>query len=289
MTIPAVAKKDFQDGIRSKLLWVLIAFFVVSLAGFAYLATSGSGSTGDDAGLVALLGFAAVAAVIVIVPLTGLTVSIKSIVRERELGTIRILLSLPHSRRDAVLGKFIGRSGLLTTAILAGFVPMGLILAVRTSNFPVTEYLMFVLVTVLFGVVFVAIGIGVSAFTATETRATIAGVLFFFLMYTWTSIVGWINNQMGSPLGPDAFDFLRRFQLFNVFIDTLLVLLSLTSDLSPTDPSWVRLSRSLAELQSGPVESVPFYFQLWFAPVVLAIWIVVPLTIGYYRFEHTDL
>jgi len=33
----------------------------------------------------------------------------------------------------------------------------------------------------------------------------------------------------------------------------------------------------------------PFYLQEWFGVVVLLFWLAVPVAIGYYRFERTDL
>jgi ABC-2 type transport system permease protein len=34
---------------------------------------------------------------------------------------------------------------------------------------------------------------------------------------------------------------------------------------------------------------VPFYLTEWFAAVILLVWIIVPIAIGYRRFERADL
>ncbi len=289
MSVAAVARKDFRDGIRSRLLWGLIALFVVSIAGFSVLATrnvDGVQAEGELA-ILFVLGLSFVLAIVVLVPLTGLVVSIKSIVRERELGSLKILLSLPHSRGEVIVGKFLGRSALLTTAILAGFLPAGLVFAIRVPEFPVPEYLAFTLVTVLFGIVFVAVGLGISALVSTETRATVAGVGAFFLLYLWDNLFGYVNAQL-DLLSGDALTFVLRFDLFTVFFDVLLTLFSLRYDDVPSASAAVS-----GQLAGGPevaeIPAQPFYLQHWFALVILALWIAVPVAIGYLRFERADL
>lgn len=290
MSVGAVVRKDFRDGIRSKLLWLLIAFFVLSIGGFTYLATGSTGqdASGQDVQLLGILGIAAIFAVIFLVPITGLVVSIKSIVRERELGSIKILLSLPQNRYEVVVGKFIGRSGLLTAAILAGFVPAGLLLFVRTGELPVFEYSMFVLVTILFGVVFVAVGIGLSALVNTETQGTVAGVGAFFVLFFWDTLFNFVNGQL-DLLSGNAADFASRLYLFNVFFDALFTLLSLQSGDLPSGSIVTWTEASFAEPGAATIPAQPFYLQNWFAFVILALWIAVPLVVGYYLFSRKDV
>ncbi len=288
MSVAAVAKKDFRDGVRSRLLWALTAMFVLSIGGFSLLATQSSVEDGGTVALIGMLGISSLIAVVVLVPLTGLVVSIKSVVRERELGSIKILLSLPHTRGEVVAGKFIGRVGLLTTAILSGFLPAGIIFALRIDNFPLFEYVALVLVTILFGVTFVAVGLGISALTRTETRATIGGVAAFFLLYSWQSIFNWINGQLELFSG-DALLFVQRFDLFTVFYDVFAAIMTVQHDDIP-NASLVAVNQQMMEDPSASeVASQPIYLQHWFAFVILGAWIAVPLMIGYYRFKATDL
>jgi len=42
-------------------------------------------------------------------------------------------------------------------------------------------------------------------------------------------------------------------------------------------------------LAGGRSGSQPYFLESWFGFVILAIWIVVPLVLGYSRFERTDL
>lgn len=291
MSVPAVVRKDYRDGIRSKLLWALIAAFLVSIGGFALLATRSvqEGAESGGSQLLGLMGFAVIFAVIVLIPITGLVVSIKSIVRERELGSLKILLSLPHSRAEVVAGKFLGRAGLLTTAILAGFLPAGLVFLLRIDDFPVYEYVVFVLVTILFGVVFVAVGIGLSALVSTETRATVGGIGAFFVLLFWNQLFGYVNDQLDLLSGNGEL-FVERFYLFNVFFDSLMALLSIRDDEVPGASIVAYSEMAVPEPGAAPeIASQPFYLQHWFAFVILALWIAIPLAIGYYWFENADL
>ncbi|ELZ09920.1 ABC-2 type transporter [Halovivax asiaticus JCM 14624] len=279
MSYAAVAKKDFQDGIRSKLLWMLMALFIVSIAGFALWAvlqnTDVGGSGDGEAGLA--FGFAYVLSILFLVPVTGLVVSIKSIVRERELGSLKILLSLPHTRGEVIAGKFLGRTGLLTTAILAGYLPAALLFGFGVDNFKMLDFVGFTVVTVLFGIMFVAVGIGASALTKTETQATVAGFVVFIAMYTWNLVFGRVNSTL-DLLSGNALSFVERFWMFNLYADMSTAIASLWTD---TDSASVVVFNSTT--------SQPFYLQHWFAFVILALWIVVPLAIGYWRFERADL
>jgi len=286
MSVKAVAIKDFKDGIRSRLLWGLMALFFVSVTGFTYLATRGGVDEAGEGALLATLGFSAILAIVVLIPVTGLVVSIKSIVREREMGSIRILLSLPHTRGEVVLGKFIGRSGLLASAILVGFVPAAGILFIRIGEFPILELVVFLLTLILFGVIFVGIGIAVSAFMRTETRATVAGIGIFFLFYFWDSIFQFINNEIGLLSG-NALTFVLRFDLFIVFLDAFNALLALDQDVDNTTAA--DTAAILGAQQNGEAIAQPFYLQHWFAFIILALWLTVPLAIGYLRFQRIDL
>jgi len=289
MSYAAVARKDFQDGIRSKTLWVLMALFLVSVGGIAWLFTNGAGtSPASDLQVALLFAVSALPAILFLVPLTGLIVSIKSIVRERELGSIKIVLSLPHSRLEVLAGKLVGRSALLTAAILVGFIPGAVVLSTQFGAFPIYELIALTAMTILFGIAFVAVGLGVSALVSTETRATVLGVAAFVLFYAWGGIFNYINYRLELFSG-DARLFILRFDLFTVFQDTLLALLSLRHSEIP-NTSMVGFSQAVLRKPES-VESItqPFYLQHWFAFIILAIWVAVPLAVGYWQFERTDL
>jgi ABC-2 type transport system permease protein len=239
------------------------------------------GGDGDETLLVSA-GLSFFLGILFFVPLAGLFISIKSIVREKESGSINLLLSLPHTRLDMVLGKFVGRAVVLTVAILAAFGPASIYLLAVGGGTGVYELFALLLSIMFFGLIFVGVGIGLSALVNSETQALVVGVTIFFLLFLWVPIL----NQLGI----NAPDIVSRFWLVFMFIDFFLVLLSL-NDPDIANASVVRYDDIIVDdgFDSVTIPSQDIWLQHWFVFVILALWIVVPLGIGYYRFKSQDL
>ena len=275
MSWQTIAKKDFKDSVRSRVLWGIIGSFILLIFGLAYLATDGN--IDSTAGFIAVIGGAFLFGIMLFVPLTGLFISIKSIVRERESGTINLLLSMPHSRRDMVLGKFVGRSAVMSISIVAGFLPASLLILLRAEVSPIFELFAFLLATVLLGLLFVGIGVGFSALVKSETQATVGGVLLFFLLYLWPAIFGILDIDLPP--------FLDRFYLLNLFFDMLAAIYSLNNNIP--NASVVELGNT--NFAEASATSAPIHMQHWFAFVILGAMIAIPLAVGYIRFNSTDI
>jgi ABC-2 type transport system permease protein len=276
MSWKAIAKKDVQDSIRSKMLWAMIGLFLAVILVLSWLVVDGSG---EDTFLAAA-GFTFILGILFFVPIAGLLLSVKSIVRERNTGTINLLLSLPHTRRDMVVGKFVGRSIVMVVTVLAGFLPALLYILVQSEGVPVFELFSFLFAACLFGVLWIGIGIGLSALVDSETQATIGGVVLFFVLFLWPLII----EQLGLSLP----DFASRFWLFTMFAD-LFFLLPVFRDGMFTFPSVVKLDEVLLDEISEVSISVAPHMQMWFVSVLLVLFVLVPLVGGYYRFSSADL
>ena len=266
----AIAKKDFKDSIRSRTLWVIIAVFFVAIGGLTYLTVDNGGN--EDA-LELVAGFTFLLGLFLFIPIAGLLISVKSIVGEREQGTINLLLSLPHSRFDMLVGKFLGRTGVLSAAILVGFIPAVLILLVEVDDAGLGDILPILLVCILIGTMFVGIGVGFSALVDSETQATVGGVAIFFLLYLWPFIIDEVFDLFGSSLPT----FGERFWLVILFEDMLQAL--------APDGEGMTAASAVVFTETDPA----LYMQNWFAFVILAGWVLVPLVIGYLRFNRSDL
>ncbi|ELY54841.1 ABC transporter permease subunit [Natronolimnohabitans innermongolicus] len=275
MSTLTVAKKDYHDAIRSRELWVLMALFVLFLPVVAlYDVTSG---TSVDDGLPIGTLFSMVFVMTVLAPVTALLVSIKSIVRERRLGTIKFLLAFPYTRGEVYVGKFLGRLAVFATAVLVGYVPAFLILFFGISDFAVGPFVGMLVVILFFGLIFVVVGYAASALTTSETVASVAGFALFFLVYSWQSVFSLLNWWLGLVDG-NAETFIHRFGLTAVSEDIVNAVASIwDSDID---------SASVAVSNGG---DVPFYLQHWFAFVVLGVWIGLPLALGYWRFRRAEL
>lgn len=279
MSWQAIAKKDFRDSVRSRTLWAVIVLFFLGIGGLTYLVT---GDLGAEESLAAAIGGTLVFGILLFIPLTGLFISVKSVVRERESGTINLLLSMPHSRGEMVVGKFLGRAAVMTLAVLIGFVPAVVLIFVQ-GDVAIVSSLVFLLAPILFGLMFVGIGVGFSALFNTETQATIGGIVIFFALYLWRFVLGQIFGLVEASVPA----FLQRFYLLDMFSDMIDALIPDGRGL--TAPSSV--TGNFDPGAGGVVypESVAFYMQNWFVFAILALWILVPLSIGYFRFNRIDI
>lgn len=284
MSWQAIAKKDFQDSARSKVLWGIIVLFTLLIGGVAYLVLNAGLGGADQQIAEALVTGVFGLIVLFFIPVTGLFISIKSVVRERDSGTINLLLSLPHTRGEMIFGKFLGRAAVMTATIVVGFIPALGLLLVRTELSPGVLFA-FLVVTILFGLMFVGIGVGFSALFNSETQGTVGGIVIFFGLYLWQTVTGLLLGLVDVSLP----EFATRFGLTQMFQDMF-------GSLSPSGrgfgaPSSVTSSTRATGNGFEIVypDAAAFYMQNWFVFIILAAWIVVPLAIGYARFSKIDL
>jgi len=282
MTWEAVARKDFNDAVRSRTLWVVGGLFVVLAvaASLLFAVLGSSGTVSQSAGrrtMVNLVLFLRAPAGW-LVPITALLVGYKAIAGERESGSIKLLLSLPHERRDVMFGKVVGRTLVVAAAIVGGFgaaLVVGLVLYQGTAPL---LFLAFVAVTVAFATAYVSIAVGFSAVTASASRAAAGAVgTFAFFNFVWSVLPNAVYFVLeGSPV-PDAgafptwFVFLQRLSPNGAYEGTMLLFQG---------------SSTLQAKLGGPE---PFYLTWWLAVVVLGVWIVVSSWLGYLRFRGADL
>jgi Cu-processing system permease protein len=133
---------------------------------------------GAEGGAAALTGPSLVTLASLFVPLVALALGYDAIVGERERNTLGLLLSLPVSRGEVVLAKFLGRGLALTIAVLVGLGAAMLAAAdgeARTLG-------MLIGPTLLLGLSFVSIGMLVSAVSSRQSVATSLVVVLWFLL-----------------------------------------------------------------------------------------------------------
>jgi len=297
MSWRAVARKDFEDVIRSWLLWSIVGVFLV-LMGIISVAASAQGLADADAtGLYNL--FNAFGAQL-LVPVTALVVGYMAITAERESGSLRILFGLSHGRRDVVLGKFLSRSGamVVTTSILGLAVLAMVVLLV--GSFSVGPFLGFLGLSILLALAFVGIAVGISASTASRPRAmagAIGSYVFFALL--WHPIVAGIHYAVeGTFAGyeaPEWYFLLLRLSPLQAYADALglltdsymSLLLSWSGLVEDVETEQIREGTLLLSDRLGG--EVPLYLSEWASVAVLLFWFLVPVAIGYWRFQRADL
>ncbi|MFB6135631.1 MAG: ABC transporter permease subunit [Halobacteriaceae archaeon] len=273
MSTLTIAKKDFQDAVRAKSLWALSALFVLAVGGIAWLFSSsnfvGAGQQATTLGFVVFLqGIAGT-----FVSIAGLVVAHKAISGERESGSLKILLGLPHSRRDVVFGKILGRSLVLTVAIVLGFLAAAVVMVVRFADLDFAKYALFGLLTVAYGFVFVTIAVGISSLTGSSSRSAALAIGFWILNQAWGALsLGVLFVVSGftipSPPWPDWYAAFQGLSPGAAYGNAATYFLS-------------EEARQITEQFGGLPE--------WYGVVVLAAWMVLVLVFGYARFERVDL
>ncbi|MFB6154663.1 MAG: ABC transporter permease [Haloferacaceae archaeon] len=308
MSWQVVAQKDLRDSIRSRWLWVLSALFVSLIAGtaalvFASFLTQRPASAGDLFGLFASLGFLSLSfpgMLGFVLAFIALITSYGSVIEEQTSGSLKLLLSLPHSRRDVVAGKLAGRSAVVVLPVLAGFLLAIVALLATGVSIDFSKLLPHVALTALLGIAFVAVGVGVSAASETNRQATV-GTLGLYMLFAvfWPMVAqglpALVTRAAKSVPGVDqpqatSIVFAR---LFVKYANPLRAYETLVAHVYFGDAAAARLVKAgLAEkmvAQPALADSVPFYLTSWFIFAELLLWIVVPPLLGYWLFEARDL
>lgn len=267
-----VAVKDVHDASRSRTLWLLTGLLLVAFVGYGV----GHSYLGEETFSAFLTGLATLVGVLL--PVLGVLLGYKSIVYDRTSGSLFLTLSFPHSRRDVVFGKFVGRAVVLLAPALGALCLAGVVGAVRYGTDGALLYPWFVLVTALYGVAFVGIAMALSMSTTIDRRITFGALGIYLVLVQF-----WDNVHSLTVL------FLHRFD-FTVLSDmpdwTLLFRL-----LKPSE-SYYRLLRAGFDVsQAGRyvADGAPIYVDWWMALALLAAWCVVPLALGFRRFGRADL
>jgi ABC-2 type transport system permease protein len=259
------------------MLWGITALFVLTTAGgmYAYDAIT-QGATA--AGAIDWLGTPATQ----IIPLAALVVAYLSIAGERESGSLKILLGLPHTRRDVVVGKLVGRTAVVALATFVSFLAGAGVLLVNYQTVPVADFVILAGLTLLFATAFVGIAVGFSSLASTRSRAMAGAIgLFFLFQFIWDFVPlgiyyvveGHLPNMLGGGL--PAWYFLVQFLSPKNAYSTLSTYL-----MNPD---------ATTQVETVLGGDLPFYLDTPFLFVILLAWLVVPVTVGYLRFRNADL
>jgi len=170
----AIAQRELREALRNKWLW----FYALAFAGLA-LALSRAGLAA--AGYNGLGGFgrttaSLINALLLFVPLMGLSVGANALAGDRERGTLLYLLAQPVSRGEVFCGKALGGALALAAALSLGFGLAGLALAAGSGG-EVGAYLSLALYTALLALVSLGLGFVLSALTRRSATAQGAALL----------------------------------------------------------------------------------------------------------------
>lgn len=274
MTWLVIARKEFEDALRSRMLWAIVLLIAAMTSVAAAVMVFVPGLEGDP--VTAIGGASQFAAMLV--PIMALIAGYLAIAGERESGSLKILLGLPPSRGEVLIGKFLGRAGVVGIGIAIGFAISGVVTYALYGVLPVVDFLGVTVLSSILGISFVGIAVGISSVTAARSRAmTLAVGAYLVLTLLWdmvpqglhllltgsmpgATVPGWFLLVQGaSPSG--AYNMLTQ----RVLLDT---------------------DAAMAARLGG---EVPVYLDASVFVFLLLAWMGLPLLVGYLRFRRADL
>ena len=296
MSWRAVARKDFQDSIRSRRLLVFVSAFmsilgllVFAIVWFEPITSSEQLTTRQYTGVIlVLLGgfFEFVPSPLAqLLPFIGLLLGYKGIVGERETGQLKFLLGLPNSRFDVMIGKLIGRSGVGIVAATVSFVlAVFVIVLVGGNGLAVVPFAVFALLTVFFIVAHIAIGLGFSAIVRSNRQAT--GVLVLFVavfQILWQPFFLGLRVLAFDGSLPNWALFIQSLSPVNAYTNAVRAFV-----IQPLEGALRGIgSGFFTRVSQQPPEQ--FFLADWLGLVILLAWTVILPLIGYAVFCRSDI
>lgn len=212
--IATIARRELREALRNKWLWFYALGFGVLAFGLARAGMSAAGYTG-------LGGFGRTAAslinaLLLFVPLIGLTVGAGVIAGERERGTLLYLLAQPLNRAEIFFGKALGAALAVIGGVALGFGIAGIGLATEGGD-PGVFLLLFGW-AVLLALVSLGIGLVISVLTTKAATAT-GAALIVWLALVFIGDLGIIGATLAfrpPPMGVLTFVLVNPLQIFKL-------------------------------------------------------------------------
>ncbi|MCY0914243.1 ABC transporter permease [Massilia antarctica] len=220
--VRVIAAKEFRDRIRNRWVVAVAVIFALFALAIAYFGASQQGEVGFRSIDVTVASL--VSLVIYLVPLIALILGYDAIVGERERGSLELMLSMPITRFEILLGKYCGLAAALAMSTVLGFgaglLPLAAELTVRDGY----HYAGFVGSAILMGMAFLSISMLVSVLALDRVRASgvAIGLWFFFVLIFDLLLMGALVLSQGR-LGSNTFAALLMlnpadvFRLLNIF------------------------------------------------------------------------
>jgi ABC-2 type transport system permease protein len=273
-----VAEKDFRDSFRERQFYYVAAIFLLFGLAIGYLAGSNAdGTNGDDV-------FGLVLAVLVFLgPLVTLTISHDAVAEKWATGELTVLLGLPFARSDVVYGSAIGRTAVVGTVCVLTIVASMLVAGVF-GVFPALGLLVVGTLSLVVTVaIFASLAVTFSVLSpSTRISATGAfGVFVLFGFQIWGLLPSFVNfalDRLGmGTISQDTIDVWNNLTPYAAVRNLFGAMVESVGDpYTVVAPAW------------SPA-SPPAYQDPIVAALLIAFWVLVPLTLAYRRFATTDV
>lgn len=201
-----IAMKDFEMGIRTRRFQIIVLLFILTSLGMVY----SSKRLGVSASLyktpfqmLFLSSFSN--AFNYLISLSGILIGATAISTELESGTLKLILSKPVYRDKVLLGKLLGGLLVLSVTLTLFYVltvAFALLLGVSITVSDLGGFLITLPFSILYGVVFLNIGLFVSTFIKKSKNAIILAVFIFIFFGFLLSVIGGVIGFVVAGLPP---------------------------------------------------------------------------------------
>jgi len=195
-----VAKKEYMDNVRGRwMLAISLLFVALCLTVSAFGGVAGGGDIGLRSFEVTVVGLMSI--VSTLVPILALMAGYAAIAGEREQGSLQLLLTMPLTRTEVLLGKFVGLGAVLSTAVVAGLGLSGALIAATAGLEGWQGFLAFIGGTLLLALAFLSVSLCFSSLVAKRSTALgLAVFVWIFFSVIWGLIFLGLMAASGVPL-----------------------------------------------------------------------------------------
>jgi Cu-processing system permease protein len=265
-----IAQKEFWDRIRSRWVLAVAVIFTAFALVIAYFGAAQQGAVGFKG--IELTIASLTSLVIYLVPLIALILGYDAMVGERERGSLDLLLSLPITRLELLLGKYLGLAAALTLSTVAGFGLVGVVLSYGIGMTGLLDYGGFILSTLLMGLAFLSLALLISVLATSKVTASGAAIaLWFFYVLVYDLIL------LGLLVVTEG-------QYMSGLFPVLLMM-------NPADIFRILNIFSLEEVKSLYGLATVFPPALanpWLLGSIMLFWILTPLGLAYAKFRQSN-
>ena len=282
MSTRTVAWKDLTSVRRSRVLWGGVTLLALLVAVVAY---SFRGYQLTPQEQVLNLFRTMVLGLGVIAPLVTLVVSYLAIAGERQTGGIKFLLSVPNTRNDVFLGKLASRLLLVGGGLAFVFMTATLVAVATHGALPLGPVVGLFAVSFVYLAVFVVIAVALSAAVATRGRAIAAAIASYFFLVLFfvvpglrlSAIVSFVHQKLlGLESNQNLYDAVTYISPYTAFQKAANLVFP---------PEY----QTKVFYRSSEMPDPPWYLGDEVSLLVFAVWLVVPLLVGYLQFNRSDL
>jgi len=273
-SVYVIAKKEFADNARNKWILALVSIFLVLVLAASIMA--GGGKMGEMSMTVSTLSSISS----MLIPVIAIMLGYATISGEAESGAISVVLASPVRRVEVLLGKYLGLGSVICFSVLVGYGISGILIGATTGIAQWTGYLVFMLLSMLLGLLYLSLSICFSSVLKRRVTSLAAGVVVFF----WGAIVGMVVIGLYMATGGSLADFIAGdtssipdWVWFEMF-------------LSPQDGSGVAAMLAFGETEFlGYDLDLPPWVNLGTLVLVQLLWTVIPLVLACVWFERRDV